>query len=71
MHDTTDLETRGLPSVFIATEEFTDAADAQAKALGANPVGVFVAHPIQDRTNEELQALADGVLEKIVTGLTT
>ncbi|MBW2241679.1 MAG: hypothetical protein JRH01_06805 [Deltaproteobacteria bacterium] len=71
MHDTIDLETRGLPAIFIATTEFTEAADAQAKALGANPIGVFVAHPIQDRTDEELQALADGVLEQIVAGLTT
>jgi len=71
LHDTIDLETRGLPAIFIATTEFTEAADAQAKALGANPIGVFVAHPIQDRTDEELQALADGVLEQIVAGLTT
>ncbi len=70
MHDTIDLETRGLPAVFIATTEFTDAAEAQAKALGADPVGVFVAHPIQDRTDDELRALADEALERIVTGLT-
>lgn len=33
-------------------------------------MGVFVAHPIQDRTDEELQALADEVLDRIVAGLT-
>ncbi|MCP5066275.1 MAG: hypothetical protein GY946_06870 [bacterium] len=71
MHDTIDLETRGLPSIFIATTEFEEAARAQGQALGADPVGVFVSHPIQDRTDEELQVLADDVLERIVAGLTS
>ncbi len=47
-----------------------DAASAQARSLGADPVGVFVAHPIQDRTDEELRALADAVIDEVVTGLT-
>ena len=57
--------------MFIATNEFESAAEAQATALGADPVGVFVAHPIQDRTDEELQSLADDVLKRIVAGLTS
>ena len=69
MHDTTDLETRGIPAVYIATTEFQEAAAAQARSLGADPVGVFVAHPIQDRTDDELQTLADESLEAIISGL--
>ena len=65
----TDLETRGIPAVYIATTEFQEAAAAQARSLGADPVGVFVAHPIQDRTDEELQSLADEALEAIIAGL--
>lgn len=31
---------------------------------------VFVRHPIQDRTDDELRALADGALEQILEALT-
>ncbi len=69
MHDTVDLETRGIPAVYVATTEFLDGARTQAAALGADPVGVFVAHPIQDRTDEEMRALAEQTLEAIIAGL--
>lgn len=64
-----DLETRGIPAVYVATTEFVDGARTQAKALGADPVGVFVTHPIQDRTDEEMAALADAFAERIIAGL--
>ena len=70
MHDIADLEGRGLPGVFVASTEFVDAADAQAAALGFDPARVFVAHPIQDRTDEELAALADGAVDEILATLT-
>jgi alkanesulfonate monooxygenase SsuD/methylene tetrahydromethanopterin reductase-like flavin-dependent oxidoreductase (luciferase family) len=69
LHDTADLETRGIPAVFIATTEFAEAASAQARALGADPAGIFVAHPIQDRTDDELKELAEEALEAIVGAL--
>ena len=69
MHDTVDLEARGVPSVFIATVEFVDGAAAQARALGADPAAVYVAHPIQDRTDAEMLAIADGALDAIVARL--
>jgi hypothetical protein len=53
-----DLESRGLPSGFIASCEFEQAADAQGKSLGIKPNRVFVPHPIQDRTDEEMVELA-------------
>ncbi len=64
-----DLETRGIPAVYVATTEFLDGARTQAAALGADPVGVFVAHPIQDRTDEEMRELAEQALEGIIAGL--
>jgi alkanesulfonate monooxygenase SsuD/methylene tetrahydromethanopterin reductase-like flavin-dependent oxidoreductase (luciferase family) len=70
VHDITDLEGRGVPGVFVASTEFVDAADAQAKALGFDPAAVFVAHPIQDRTDDEMRALADAAFEEIVAHLT-
>ena len=63
-----DLESRGLPSGFVASREFVDAAEAQGKSLGIKPASVFVAHPIQDRTDEEMAQLARESIEPI-TGL--
>jgi hypothetical protein len=63
----TDLEDRGIPSVFISTVEFVDAADAQAKALGTIASAVYVEHPIQDRTDEEMRAIADKAVVEIVS----
>lgn len=71
MHDITDLEGRGLPGVFVASTEFIVAARSQAEALGFDPARVFVAHPIQDRTDDEMRALADAALDELVAALTT
>lgn len=70
MHDMTGLEGRGIPSVFVASTEFRDAARLQAAALGFDPAGVFVPHPIQDRTDAEIRALADAALPEILAALT-
>ena len=69
MHDIADLESRGLPGVFVASSEFVEAAAAQARAIGFEPAVVFVAHPIQDRTDDEIRALADGALDAILAAL--
>ena len=69
MHDTVDLEARGVPALFVATVEFADGARAQARALGADPAAVYVPHPIQDRTDAELVAIADASIEGIVAQL--
>lgn len=70
MHDTTDFERRGIPALFIASGEFQEAARAQAAALGFDPAVVYVAHPIQDRTDAEMRQLADGAVAAIVAELT-
>jgi hypothetical protein len=62
----TELEARGVPCVFVASSEFREAGAAQARALGFEPASVFVAHPIQDRTDEEMRALADAAVEEVV-----
>ena len=59
MHDIADFESRGLAGVGVASTEFVQAAAAQARLLGFDPAMVFVAHPIQDRSDDELRALAD------------
>jgi hypothetical protein len=69
VHDTVNIEAAGIPMVFVASSEFVDAADAQSHALGADPARVFVAHPIQDRTDDELRALADGAVDALLAAL--
>jgi len=66
VHDIADLESRGIPGVFIASNEFTDAARTQAEALGCDPLAVYIPHPIQDRSDEEIRDLADNAFESIL-----
>jgi hypothetical protein len=66
VHDIVDFEGRGVPAVFVASTAFEDAANAQVAALGFDPAAVFVPHPIQDRTDEEIKALADDAIEFIL-----
>ena len=53
--------------MFVASSEFVHAAATQSKALGFSAVArVFVAHPIQDRTDDEMRALADASVDEIL-----
>ena len=70
MHDIGDFESRGIPAVFIASSEFEEAGQAQATALGFAAAGVFVPHPIQDRTDDEMRAKADAAWEQILRAVT-
>ncbi len=54
----------------VASTAFVQAADATAKSLGYEPIILWVQHPIQDRTDEELRALADQTFDKLVAGMT-
>ncbi len=55
--------------MFVATEEFIDGAEAQAKALGYEHSAVYVEHPIQDRTAAEMVQIADRAFEALVAQL--
>jgi len=69
--DIADLEIRGVPGVFVASSEFISAADAQSEALGFPSLKrVFTAHPIQDRTDDEMKTLADSVFDEIIAAIT-
>ncbi len=70
MHDISELERSGIPGVLVASSPFIDAARAQAERLGFDAARVFVAHPIQDRTDEEMYALADQAVDEIIALLT-
>jgi len=70
VHDTVWFEIQGKPSVFLASSAFVDAAEAQAKALGLPDVRrIFVPHPIQDATDDEMCAKADAVVDEVIAAL--
>lgn len=72
MHDISELELRGIQGVFVASDQFIDAADAQSSALGFPDVGrVFTPHPVQDRSDDEIATYADAVMDRLVAALTT
>ncbi len=69
MHDISDLERRGVPGVFVATVQFVDGAARQAEALGFDPASVFIEHPIQDRSDDEMITLADKAIDELLEQL--
>ena len=70
MHDTTWFEINGKPSVFLASTEFEEAATAQAETLGLPEVKrLFVPHPIQDATDDEMREKADAVVDAVIAAL--
>lgn len=58
-----NLDGRGIPGISVVTTEFRDAINAQSLALGFEPAIVYVPHPIQNRTAEELRKIADDIIE--------
>jgi hypothetical protein len=70
VHDTVWFEIQGKPSVFIASNVFESAAEAQSTALGLPEVRrVFVPHPIQDATDDEMRAKADAIIDELIAAL--
>ncbi|MCY3671289.1 MAG: hypothetical protein F4Y03_11150 [Alphaproteobacteria bacterium] len=69
MHDIIELDRLGMPGCAVATEEFRDAAAVQADAMGVRPAVVFVDHPIQNRTPEELTDIAERAIRPILAAI--
>ena len=71
LHDVIGFEAAGRPSVLVASDVFEQAAGDQAAKLGAPAVRrVFVPHPVQDRTDEEMRGMAAQVAGELVRALT-
>jgi hypothetical protein len=70
VHDSVWFEVNRKPSVMIASDVFVDAAEKQAAALGLPEVRrIFVPHPIQDATDDEMRAKADAIVDQVVAAL--
>jgi hypothetical protein len=70
LRDVLSFEGSGRPAVLVASSAFVDAAAAQAASLGQERLRrVFVPHPVQDRTDEEIHELARGAVEEVLAAL--
>jgi len=65
LQDIRELDGRGIPGGYVASEPFLTAARSHGDAIGFHADGVFVSHPIQDRTHKEVEELADKFFESI------
>ncbi len=54
----------------VASDPFRDAATAQSRALGLDVATTFTPHPVQDRTDAEMHAMADDIVESVVAAIT-
>ncbi len=70
VHDLAALDSSGIPGVAVASSAFQQAAAAQSAALGFPAPVVFVEHPVQDRTDEEMRALADAAVDAVLAAVT-
>jgi hypothetical protein len=70
LRDVLELEGLDTPAVLVASDAFVQAANDQARKLGQPAIRrTFVAHPVQDRSDEELQAAAGGVVDDVLARL--
>ena len=71
MHDLVHLERRGIPAVGVATAPFADEAIEQARRLGMPDASmVYIPHPVQLLTDDELGARADAIFPGVLAALT-
>jgi hypothetical protein len=71
LRDVLSFEQAGRPAVLIASSVFAQAASDQAELLGAPDLRrVLVSHPVQDRSDDELTAMAAGAVQEILAALT-
>ncbi len=71
LRDVLSFEGMDRPAVLVASSVFEQAAEHQATALGQPEIHrVLVPHPIQDRTDEELERLAADAVDAILDELT-
>lgn len=70
LRDVLEFERAGRPAVLVASSVFEETAERQAAALGQPAARrVFVPHPIQDRSDAEVTALAAAAAEGLLGAL--
>ena len=70
LRDVIELEQSGKPSLLVASSAFIAAAEQQAARLGAPGLRrVFVNHPVQDRSDEEMREMARAIVDEALAAL--
>ena len=71
LRDVVELEGQGIPAVLVASAAFEGTAREQAQRLGQPALArVFVPHPVQDRSDDELRAMARAAVDEALGKLT-
>ena len=65
------MDASGIPGVTVVTTGFTDAMEMQSNTLGFEPAVIYVPHPIQNLTAEELDKIADSIIDPALKLLTS
>ena len=65
------MDASGIPGVTVVSKGFVDAMDMQSEALGFDPAVIYVPHPIQNLTHQELMDIADAIIEPAIAQLTS
>ena len=72
LRDVVEFEAAGRPAVLIASDTFVQAAEEQSASLRQPTLHrAFVTHPVQDRTDEEMRALAGAIVNEALAALST
>jgi hypothetical protein len=70
LRDVVELEGQGVPAVLVASSAFEQTATDQSERLGQSALArVFVPHPIQDRSDEEMRELARAAVDRALAAV--
>ena len=70
LRDVIEFESLGRPGVLVASDAFAQAAAEQVQLLGQPKLAYALApHPIQDRTDEELRAIAAELVDAALAAI--
>ena len=66
-----ELGRRETPGAMVATTAFESAVGAQAAVLAFDPAVVYVPHPLQSRSQEDIETMADNALNAILAAISS
>ena len=70
LRDVMEFESLGRPGVLIASDAFARSASDQVQLLGQPKLAYALApHPIQDRTDDELRAMAGALVDQALAAI--
>jgi hypothetical protein len=70
LRDVIEFESLGRPGVLVASDAFAQAAADQVQLLGQPKLAYALApHPIQDRTDDELRAMARDLADQVLAAV--